>query len=142
MDMLIVRAFNLYQQMLSPTLCAEWDAIVQKHCYIAGWLDKNKVAIKENQCQDWDTLGECKRLHLLTVCKKDAAERHDMYMSVMVRKPPRLSLEQWYKCIKEMNLLAKMLPCLKIQPDCPAEIKQANVPLSNVALCNLIMRSI
>eukprot|EP00957_Ditylum_brightwellii_P098914 7535104-Ditylum_brightwellii.AAC.1 len=73
-DALIARAFNLYQQMLSPTLCTEWDGIVQKHCYTAGWLDKNKVTSKENRGQDWDTLGECKRLHLLTVCKKDAAE--------------------------------------------------------------------
>eukprot|EP00957_Ditylum_brightwellii_P132510 10105217-Ditylum_brightwellii.AAC.1 len=63
-------------------------------------------------------------------------------MSVAVRKPPRISLELWYKCIKEMNSLAEMLPCLKDQPDYPAEIEQANVPLSNVALCNLIMRSI
>eukprot|EP00957_Ditylum_brightwellii_P135224 10311467-Ditylum_brightwellii.AAC.1 len=66
MDMLIVRAFNLYQQMLSPTLRTEWDDIVQKHCYTAGWLDENSVASKENQGQDWDTLSECKRLHLLT----------------------------------------------------------------------------
>eukprot|EP00957_Ditylum_brightwellii_P107211 8180447-Ditylum_brightwellii.AAC.1 len=62
--------------MLSPTLCAEWDDTVQKHCYTAGWLDKNKVASKKNQGQDWNTLGKCKHLHLLTVCKKDAAEHH------------------------------------------------------------------
>eukprot|EP00957_Ditylum_brightwellii_P005901 447986-Ditylum_brightwellii.AAC.1 len=133
MDALIARAFNLYPQMLSPTLHAEWDDIVQKHCYTAGWLDKNKVASQENQGQDWDTLRECKRLHLLTVCKKNTAERHAMYMSVMVRKPPRMSLDLWYKRIKETNLLSEMLPCLKDQPDCPAEIERANVPLSNVA---------
>eukprot|EP00957_Ditylum_brightwellii_P003617 274031-Ditylum_brightwellii.AAC.1 len=109
--------------MLSPTLRAEWDDIVQKHCYTAGCLDKNSVASKKNQGQDWDTLSECKCLHLLTAFKKDTAERHAMYMSVAVRKPPRMSLELWYKCIKEINLLAEMLPCLKDQPDCPAEIE-------------------
>eukprot|EP00957_Ditylum_brightwellii_P110723 8444105-Ditylum_brightwellii.AAC.1 len=93
MDALIAKAFNLYQQMLSPTLRPEWDGMVQKHCYIAGWLDKNKVASKENQGQDCNTLGECKCLHLFTMYKKDTAERHAMYMSVMVRKPPRMSLE-------------------------------------------------
>eukprot|EP00957_Ditylum_brightwellii_P196712 14987748-Ditylum_brightwellii.AAC.1 len=67
MDMLIDRAFNLYQQMLSPTLHTEWDGIVQKHCYTAGWLNKNSIASKENQGQDWDTLGEFKHLHLLSV---------------------------------------------------------------------------
>eukprot|EP00957_Ditylum_brightwellii_P204636 15340225-Ditylum_brightwellii.AAC.1 len=85
MDMLIARAFNLYQQMLSPKLHAEWDDIVQKHCYTAGWLDKNSVTSKESQGQDWDTLSECKRLHILTVCKKDAAEHHVMYMRMTLR---------------------------------------------------------
>eukprot|EP00957_Ditylum_brightwellii_P042994 3256734-Ditylum_brightwellii.AAC.1 len=66
MDALISRAFNLYQRMLSPMLCAEWDDIVRKHCYTAGWLDKNKIASKENRGQDWDILRECKCLHLLT----------------------------------------------------------------------------
>eukprot|EP00957_Ditylum_brightwellii_P188417 14343437-Ditylum_brightwellii.AAC.1 len=66
MDMLIARAFNLYQQMLSPMIRAEWDDIVQKHCYTAGWFGKNSITSKENQGQDWDTLSECKCLHLLT----------------------------------------------------------------------------
>eukprot|EP00957_Ditylum_brightwellii_P139224 10611464-Ditylum_brightwellii.AAC.1 len=48
MDTLIARAFNLYQQMLSPKLCVDWDNIVQKHCYTAGWLDENSIASKEN----------------------------------------------------------------------------------------------
>eukprot|EP00957_Ditylum_brightwellii_P161318 12282919-Ditylum_brightwellii.AAC.1 len=74
--------------------------------------------------------------------KKGAAGCHAMYMSVTVRKPPRMNLELWYKRIKEMNLLAEMLLCLRDRPDCPAEIEQANAPLNNVALCNLIMRSI
>eukprot|EP00957_Ditylum_brightwellii_P122398 9333551-Ditylum_brightwellii.AAC.1 len=39
MDTVIAMAFNLCQQMLSPTLHAEWDDIVQKHCYSTGcWL--------------------------------------------------------------------------------------------------------
>eukprot|EP00957_Ditylum_brightwellii_P137405 10476029-Ditylum_brightwellii.AAC.1 len=48
MDTLIAKAFNLYQQMLSPTIRTEWDDIIQKHCYTAGLLDKNSVASKEN----------------------------------------------------------------------------------------------
>eukprot|EP00957_Ditylum_brightwellii_P148319 11292158-Ditylum_brightwellii.AAC.1 len=48
MDTLIARAFKLYQQMISSTLCVKWDDIVQKHCYTAGWLDKKKVASKVN----------------------------------------------------------------------------------------------
>eukprot|EP00957_Ditylum_brightwellii_P079018 6010222-Ditylum_brightwellii.AAC.1 len=43
--------------MHSPMLRAEWDGIVQKHCYTAGWFDKNEVDSKENRGQDWDTLG-------------------------------------------------------------------------------------
>ena len=142
MDKLVAKAFNLYQQMLSPTLRAEWDDIVQEHCFTVGWTDDQGVVSTENRGQDWDTLQECKRLHLLTVCKKDAAERHSMYMNVTVKKPSRMTIETYYKRLKELDALAPMLPCLKDQPDCPTEIERANVSLTPVAMCNLIMRSI
>ena len=31
MDSLIIKSFTLYQQLLSPPLCAEWDEVIQEH---------------------------------------------------------------------------------------------------------------
>ena len=142
MDSLIIRSFTLYQQMLSVTLRAEWDEVVQDHCFTGGWIQADGTANPDHRGQDWDTLDECKRLHLLKFCKKDAAERHDLYINNNVKKPQRMTIETFWKRIKELDALAPMLPCMKDQPGCPAEIERANVSLTPVQMCKLLMRCI
>ena len=39
MSAIIVKAFNLYQQMSSPALRAEWDDIMDEICFTKDWLD-------------------------------------------------------------------------------------------------------
>ena len=76
------------------------------------------------------------------VYKKDAAERHDLYIHNMVRKPQQMTLEMFHKRMKEINALALMLPYLKDQPNCPAEIEHTNVSLTPVVIYKLLMRCI
>ena len=139
MDSLILKSFTLYQQLLSPTLHGEWNDIVQNKCFTAGQIDENNVASTENRGQDWDTLEECKRLHLLAVCEKDAAECHHLYINVTVKKPWHMTLKTYYKCLKEIITLAPMLTCLKDQSDCPSDTECINVSLITVMMCNLLM---
>ena len=81
---IVNKAFTLYQQMSGPALRAEWDDTVQDHCFTIGWAKINGTISAEQQGQDWLTLAKCKRLHLLTVCDKDAAERGDNYKNIHV----------------------------------------------------------
>ena len=105
-----------------------------------GRLDKqNNVLSTENRGQDWDTLKECKRLHLQIVRKKDAAECNNMYMNVTINKPPPTKIETYHKRLKEMDTLAPMLPYLKDQPDCLAETECTNMSLAPIAICSLLM---
>ena len=67
-DMLISKAFNLYQQLLSPSLGSEWDKTTSsKNTASRQAGSKNNVVSAENRGQDWDTLKECKRLHPRTM---------------------------------------------------------------------------
>ena len=87
-------------------------------------------------------LADCKRLHLLTVCDVDAAERSINYINVMIKKAPRLPLKYFYKRIKELDDLTPSLPCLKDQLDCPAAVERSNVSMTPFAMCNLLMRNV
>ena len=82
MDAIITKAFTLYQQMSAAVLCAVWDDISVEHCFTTGRLDEHDAPSNEQRGQDWSTLVDCKRIHLLTVSDPDAAERHDQYMNV------------------------------------------------------------
>ena len=112
MDLLIFKAFTVYQQLLSPTLRSKWDDIVQEHFSMAGWIKANGATSTKYRGQDWDTLEEYKCLHLLVVYKKDAAECHDLYINNNTKKPQQMILETFYKCVKEIDDLAPMLPYL------------------------------
>ena len=114
MGSIMLKAFTLYHQLLSPTIPGKWGGIVQEHCFTVGWTHAIMESLKsENRGQDWDTLEECKYLHLLTVCKKDtAAEHHDLYINITVKKPQHVTIKTYYKRLKEINTLAPMLPCL------------------------------
>ena len=138
----VSKAFTLYQQMSGTALRAEWDDIVQDHCFKVGWPMPDGTPATQERGQDWTTLAKCKRLHLLTVCDIDASERNDQYMEVTLRKPPSLPIKIFYKRVKEMDELATMLPCLKDQPDCPSEVVRRNVPMTNFGMCNLLMRNV
>ena len=142
MDALVLKAFVLYQQMLAPNTRSEWDDIVQQHCHTKGWTMPDGKDSLEERGREWETLNACLRLHLLTVCKPDSAERHHQYMNVTVRKPWRMTIKTFYKRLKELDALAHMLPCLKDDPDCPLEIVRMNVPLTPVMMCCLLMRVI
>ena len=51
-DLLVSQAFNLYQQLSSPSLGGEWDDIVQDFCFMARWIDGKNVVSTENRDQD------------------------------------------------------------------------------------------
>jgi hypothetical protein len=40
MSAIVVKVFNLYQQMSSTALCVEWDDLVDEICFSAGWIDE------------------------------------------------------------------------------------------------------
>ena len=95
----MTKSFTLYQQMSGPALRAELIDIVADHCFSIGWLLPDGTPSTQERGQTWETLADFKRLHLLTVCDKDAAERNIIYMNVTVRKAPRLPIKYFYKRI-------------------------------------------
>ena len=141
-DVIMTKAFTIYQQMCGPTLRAEWDSLVQEHCFTTGWKLTDGSTSTLERGQNWDTLRDCKRLHLLTVCDIDAAERHINYVNVNVRKPKEVSIKVFHKRSKEMDELVPSLPCLKDQPNCPAGVARANVSMTDFEMCNLLMRNV
>ena len=58
-DVIMTKAFTLYQQMCGPSLRAEWDHIVQEHCFTIGWTDaEGDPPSALEQGKEWTTLKE------------------------------------------------------------------------------------
>ena len=57
MNVIIVKVFfNLYQQILPPTLLIEWDNIEDKICFTISWLNDKGIKAIVKRGQIWDTL--------------------------------------------------------------------------------------
>ena len=99
----IVNAFNLYQQMCSPALRAEWEDLVQEECFSTGWIKPDGSESTVARGQTWETLAKCKRDYLLTWCEQDSAERSKNYVNVILEKPQRLAIKPFHKRLKELD---------------------------------------
>jgi hypothetical protein len=140
MSAIIVKAFNLYQQMSSPMLRVEWDDIVDEIYFSTGWLDDTGVKSTVECGQTWETLAKCKRAHLLTVADEDASERWYTYRTVTIKKPHRLAIKPFWNRFRELDDKAPKLPCLKDTEKCPDDVTRANVSMTNFGMCTLLMR--
>jgi hypothetical protein len=135
-DAIIKKAFTLYQQMSGTALRAEWDDLVTETCFTIV------PPATQQRGQDWDALVECKRLHLLTVCDEDAAERQHLYRDVCLKRDPKIKIKTFWQRMKEMDKKTPLLPCLKDKVGCPPEVERANVCMTSFEMCRFLMRNV
>ena len=138
MNVIIVKAFNLYQHMSSPALHAKRDGIVKDICFTKGWLNDKADESTMVRGQTWDTLVQYKRADLLTVCNNDAAKRWYMYRTVTI-KNQHLAIKPFWKQVRELDNIAPTLACLKDTEICPMDVPADNVSMTGFEICTLLM---
>ena len=138
MNAIIVKAFNLYQQISSPVLRIEEYVIVEDICFTKGWLNYKGGESTIVCGQTWDTLVQCKYVHLLVVCDKDAAKRWYMYRTVTI-KNQHLAIKPFWKQVRELDNIAPTLACLKDTEICPMDVPADNVSMTGFEICTLLM---
>ena len=138
MNAVIVKAFKLDQQMSSPTLRTKWDEIVKDIYFTKGWLNDKGDKSTVVRGQTWGTRVQCKRVHLLTVYDKDAAEHWHLYSTVMIRKHC-LAITPFWKRVRELDDKAPKLPCLKDTENCPMDVPATNVSMTGFEMCTLLV---
>ena len=122
--------------MSGTALRAEWDDLVTETCCTVV------APATQQRGQGWDALVQCKRLHLLTVCDEDAAERQRLYTEVCLKRDLKVKIKPFWKRMKEMDSKTPLLPCLKDKVGCPAEVERANVCMTPFKMCRFLMRNV
>ena len=109
-------------------------------CFTKDWIDDKGVKSTVKRGQTWDTLKQCKRTHVLTVCDEDASELWYMHRTVTIKKPFYLAIKPFWKRIRQLNDKAQNLPCLKDTENCSTDVTWANVSMTGFEMCTLLMR--
>ena len=86
MNVNVVKAFNLYQQLSPPAQCAKWDDTLEDICSTKGWLNDKGDMFTVVCGQTWDMLVKRKCARLMTVCNKNAAKCWYTYCTITIKK--------------------------------------------------------
>ena len=132
----IKRILNQFEALLGQTVRAQWERIMERVCVKA---DKDPPPPSE---LNMTNLRRCLREFMLDIFKQDAAEKEREYLQFYLRLPWEMTLRAWVNRIRDLSRKLKYLPCLAEAEGAPEGSEAMNRPLSEIELCQLIMRAI
>jgi hypothetical protein len=72
--------------------------------------------------------------HLLTVFPINAAEQEKYYVTNALKKPQRINVRQFVRCVEQLNAYIAQMPCFYYSPHTNASTKPKNVPFMEAEL--------
>lgn len=138
-------SFMMMEQLLSEGLVPEWQKVTREVCDSTTYVDLNGVehANVAARGKNWDTLKICYYEILKWHVRPNAAELLRAYLTTCVRMAyTGVTVKQYIGRVLQLNEYLSMLPCLKHCKDSPAGMPHANVKLTELELCPIILSGI
>jgi hypothetical protein len=96
----IVKAFELYSNLLSDEARQPWEMIVQAKMTKCPWEDIYGVTDDKTPTKTWDSFSECIMFHLQQVFRHDTGEALKYYITNMSRKLNWIPIHQFLVQVK------------------------------------------
>ena len=134
----IQKIFDQFENLLGHKARARWSGLIVRTCV------KDHPATEPAPPPELSmkNLQKCHREFWLDVFQQDAAENQREYLQHCLKMPWEMYLRAWVTRIRHLPRMVRYLPCLADMEDAPAGIERANRELSEIELCQLIMRAI
>jgi hypothetical protein len=85
--------------------------------------------------------NDCIMFHLLTAFPINAAEQKKYYITnVLSKKPQRINLHQFVRCVEQLNAYIAQMPCFYYSPNVNASTKPENVPFMEAEIGSHVLR--
>jgi hypothetical protein len=78
--------------------------------------------------------------HLLNAFPINAAEQEKYYISNVLKKPQRVNVRQFVRCVKQLNAYIAQMPCFYYSPHANVSTKPENVPFTEAELGAHVLR--
>jgi hypothetical protein len=78
--------------------------------------------------------------HLLTVFPIIAAEQEKYYVTNVLKKPQRINIRQFVRCVEQLNAYIAQMPCFYYSPHANASTKPKNIPFTEAELGVHVLR--
>jgi hypothetical protein len=78
--------------------------------------------------------------HLLTAFPINAAEQEKYYISNVLKKPQRVNMHQFVRCVEQLNAYIAQMPCFFYSPNANASTKPEDIPFNKAELGAHVLR--
>jgi hypothetical protein len=108
--------FTQYANLLSVEQQGAWEKIVEQKVDVSGWTDLCGRKHKKQRGKTYKHFLECTVFHLQTVFDEDAAEHQQIYISLHLKKPQRVTVRAFFTHVEQLNNYVKYLPSIYNSP--------------------------
>jgi hypothetical protein len=91
--------FAFYLNLLSPESKYVWNKIVSKQPESDLFVNLQGVSLEGQRGMPCKSFNDCIMFHLLTAFPINAAEQENYYVTNLLKKPQRVNIHQFVRCV-------------------------------------------
>jgi hypothetical protein len=95
--------FTFYLNLLSPESKYAWNKIISKQMESNPFVNLQGVSLEGLGGMSCKSFNNCVMFYLLTVFTINAAEQEKYYISNVLKKPQRINVCQFVRCVEQLN---------------------------------------
>ncbi len=128
------KMFTFYSNLLSPESKYLWNKIVGEQMESDPYVNLQGDSLKGPRGMSRKLFNDCVMFHLFTVFPINAAEQEKYYISNVLKKPQRINVRQFIRCVEQLNAYIAQMPCFYYSPNANASTKSKSVPFAEAEL--------
>jgi hypothetical protein len=111
-----------------------WNKIVSKQMESDPFVNLQGVSLEGPREMSRKSFNDCIMFHPLTVFPINAAEQEKYYVTNVLKKPQRVNVRQFVRCVEQLNAYIAQMPCFYYSPHANASTKPKNIPFTEAEL--------
>jgi hypothetical protein len=128
------KMFAFYSNLLSPESKYAWNKIIVEQTESDPYVNLQGDSLEGPRGMSRKLFNDCVMFHLLTALPINTAEQEQYYITNVFRKPQRINLRQFVRCVEQLNAYIAQMPCFYYSPHTNASTKPENVPFTEAEL--------
>jgi hypothetical protein len=129
----VSKMLMFYSNLFSPESKYLWNKIVGEQIESDPYANLQGDSL-DPRGMSHELLNNCVMFHLLTAFPINAAEQEKYCISNVLKKPQRINVRQFVRCVEQLNAYIAQMPCFYYSPDANASTKTKNVPFTDAEL--------
>jgi hypothetical protein len=134
------KMFSFYSNLLSPESKYAWNKIISKQTESDPYVNLQGDSLEGPRGMSRASFNDCVMFHLLTTFPINVAEQEKYYISNVLKKPQRVSVRQFVRCVEQLNAYIAQMLCFYYSPHANASTKPENIPFTEAELGAHVLR--